>query len=62
MEAGWTLVMSENMLSASRRKKFRLRIYLSLIRKVWKLYNGWPGSQQNSLTFPDHSQGIKIIP
>ncbi len=31
----------------------------SLIRKVWKLYNVWPGSEQNSLTFPDHSQGIK---
>ncbi len=32
---------------------------LSLIQKVWKLYNVWPGSGQNSLTFPDHSQGIK---
>ncbi len=23
------------------------------------VYNVWPGSQQNPLTFPDHSQGIK---
>ncbi len=30
-----------------------------LMRKVWKLYNVWPRSKQNSLTFPDHSQGIK---
>ncbi len=32
---------------------------LSLIQKVWKLYNVWPESEQNSLTFPDHSQEIK---
>ncbi len=31
----------------------------SLIRNVWKLYNVWPGSELNSLTFPDHSQGVK---
>ncbi len=35
----------------------------SLTRKVWKLYNVWPGSEQNSMTFPDHSEGTKnIIP
>ncbi len=31
----------------------------SLIRNVWNLYNVWPGSEQNSLTFPDHSEGTK---
>ena len=31
----------------------------SLIQKAWKLYNVWPQSKQNSLTFPDHSQEIK---
>ena len=31
----------------------------ALIQKVWKLDNVWPGSEQNSLTFTDHSQGIK---
>ncbi len=30
-----------------------------LIGRVWKLYSNWPGSDQNSLTFPNHSQGIK---
>ena len=31
----------------------------SLMQKVWKLYNVWLASGQNSLTFPDHSHGIK---
>ena len=43
----------------SEAKKILAADTFSLIRKVWKLYNVWPGSEQNSLTFPDHLQWIK---
>ncbi len=33
--------------------------YVFFIRNIWKIYNVWPGSEQNSLTFPDQSQGIR---